>query len=90
MPKVVIPVKEEILRLAERRKARGAIDDIGQHLAELIDLGFEYRFERLYREFEAGKISLEYFADELGLGVRELYAELEGRSLPTSNIQRQR
>lgn len=81
-------MKEEILRSAERRKARGAVQDVSQHLAELIDLGFEHRLERLYREFEAGKISLGYFADEMGLSVRDLYATLETRGLPTSNIQR--
>ncbi|MBC8461947.1 MAG: hypothetical protein H8D67_28590 [Deltaproteobacteria bacterium] len=89
MPKVVVPIKEEILRSAERRKASGAIGEVGQHLAELINLGFEHRLEQLYREFEAGRISLEYFANELGLGVRELYAALEKQGLPTSNIQRQ-
>jgi len=43
MPKVVIPIREEILRSAERRKASGAIHEVGQHLAELIDWGFKYR-----------------------------------------------
>ena len=43
MPKVVVPVKEEILRAAERRKAAGASEGIAQFLAELIDLGFEHR-----------------------------------------------
>lgn len=88
MLKVVVPVKEEILRSAERRKASGAVDEVSQLLAELIDLGFEHRLEQLYRQFEASQISLEYFADELGLGVRDLYAALEERGLPTSNIQR--
>jgi hypothetical protein len=32
------------------------------------------------------KISLGYFANDLGLGVRDLYAALEQRGLPTSNI----
>jgi hypothetical protein len=88
MPKVVVPVKEEILRSAERRKLSGAVSEISRHLAELIDLGFERRLEQLYQQFEAGQISLEYFADELGLSVRDLYAALEERRLPTSNIQR--
>jgi len=86
MLKVVVPVKEEILRAAERRKAAGVDKDITQFLAELIDLGFEYRLRRLYGRFEAGEISLGYFANELGLGVRDLYAALERRGLPTSNI----
>lgn len=88
MPKIVIPVKEEILRSVERRKASGAIDEVSQHLAELIDLGFEHRLEQLYRQFETGQISLRYFAGEMGLSVRDLYAALEERGLPTSNIQR--
>lgn len=86
MLKVVVPVKEEILGSAERRKASGAVGDVGQHLAELMDLGFEHRLEQLYRQFEAGQISLGYFADEMGLSVRDLYAALEERGLPTSNI----
>ena len=86
MPKDVVPVKEEILRAAERRKAAGASEGIAQFLAELIDLGFEHRLQQLYQQFEAGEISLGYFAKELGLGVRDLYAALEQRGLPTTNI----
>ncbi len=86
MPRVVVSVKEEILRAAERRKAAGAGEDIGQLLSELIDLGFEYRLQQLYRRFEAGEISLGYFAKARGLGLRDLYAALEQRGLPTSNI----
>ncbi|MBS1253529.1 MAG: hypothetical protein MAG451_02578 [Anaerolineales bacterium] len=89
MPKVIVPVKEEILRSVERRRASGAVSDASQHLAELIDLGFEHRLGQLYQEFEAGEISLEYFADELGLGLRDLYAALEKRGWPTSNIPTQ-
>lgn len=86
MPKVVVPVKKKILEALERRKAAGAGEDISELLAELIDLGFEYRLRQLYERFEAGELSLEYFAQELGLGLRELYAALEERGLPTSNI----
>jgi hypothetical protein len=86
MPKVVVPVKEDILRAAERRKATGASEGIAQFLAELIDLGFEHRLRQLYQQFAAGEISLGYFAKELGLGVRDLYAALEQRGLPTANI----
>ena len=86
MLKVVVPVKEEILRAAERRKAVGVGEDVAQFLAELINLGFEYRLRRLYKRFDAGEISLGYFANDLGLGVRDLYAALEQQGLPTSNI----
>lgn len=86
MPKVVVPVKEEILRAAERRRAAGADEGIAQFLAGLIDLGFEHRLQQLYRQFEAGEISLGHFAAQLGLSVRDLYAALEQRGLPTSNI----
>jgi predicted HTH domain antitoxin len=86
MLKIVVPVREEILQAAERRKASGIGDDITQFLAELIDLGFEHRLQQLYQHFEAGEISLGYFARELGLNMRDLYAALEERGLPTSNI----
>jgi len=86
MPKVVIPVKDEIFQAAERRKTAGEGEGITQFLAELINLGFEHRLEQLYRQFEAGEISLGYFASEIGLSVRDLYAALEQRGLPTSNI----
>ena len=86
MPKVVIPVKREILQAAERRKAAREGEGITQFLAELINLGFEHRLQELYRQFESGEISLGYFASEIGLGVRDLYAVLEQRGLPTSNI----
>ena len=74
------------MRAAERRNATGVGEDIAQFLAELINLGFEYRLQRLYRRFETGGISLGYFANELGLGVRDLYAALEHGGLPTSNV----
>jgi hypothetical protein len=86
VPKVVVPVKEEILRAAERRKAAEGSEGIAQFLAELIDLGFEHRLQQLYRRFEGGEISLGFFAQELGLGIRDLYAALERRGLPTTNI----
>ena len=89
MPKVVVSVKEKILEALERRTAAGAGEDISKLLAELIDLGFEYRLRQLYARFEAGELSLEYFARELGLNLRELYASLEERGLPTSNIDAQ-
>lgn len=44
------------------------------------------RLRQLFEWFEAGEFSLEYFARELGLSLRELYAALEERGLPTSNI----
>ena len=81
-----MPVKEEILRAAERRRAAEGSEGIAQFLAELIDLGFEHRLQHLYRRFEGGEISLGFFAKELGLGVRDLYAALERRGLPTTNI----
>ncbi|MBM4087084.1 MAG: hypothetical protein FJ272_20030 [Planctomycetes bacterium] len=55
-------------------------------LSELVDLGFEHRLQQLYQRFENGEISLGHFASELGLSVRDLYAALERRGLPTSNI----
>ena len=69
-------------------KSKPKIDKISQHLSELIVLRFEHRLEQLYRQFEAGQMSLEYFANEMGLDLRDLYAALEERGLPTSNIQR--
>ena len=81
-----MPVKEQILRAAERRKAVGMDEEVAQFLADLIDLGFEYRLQQLYQRFEDGQISLGHFANELGLGVRDLYAALESRGLATSNI----
>lgn len=86
MPKVVVPVKEEILRAAERRKATGGSEGISEFLAELINLGFEHRLRQLYAQFEGGEISLGYFAHELGMSVRDLYAALEQRGLTTTNI----
>ena len=79
-------MKKKILEALERRKAAGAGEEISELLAELIDLGFEYRLRQLYERFDAGEISLGYFAQEMGLSLRELYAALEERGLPTSNI----
>ena len=61
-------------------------EGIAQFLAELIDLGFEHRLQQLYQRFEHGEMSLGYFAQALGLGIRDLYAALEQRGLPTANI----
>jgi hypothetical protein len=87
VPKVVVPIKEEILRTAERRRDIGLREDIADYLGELVVLGFEYRLQQLYEQFEAGEISLAYFAQEMGLSMRDLYEVLEQRSLPTSNIE---
>jgi len=84
--KVIIPVKEEIIKAAELRKAKGLDDDISQFLAELINLGFEHRLRQLYKRFESGEISFGFFAMEIGLNIRDLYAILEEFKLPTSNI----
>jgi hypothetical protein len=89
MPKVVIPVREEILQAAERRQDAGIQEDIAAYLAELIDLGFEHRLQQLYRQYEAGEISFEYFAEEMGLGVRELYDVLERREMPSASMELQ-
>jgi len=86
MLKVLVPVRENILRAAEQRKATGLGGDISEFLGQFIDLGFDFRLRTLYRQFEAGEISLGYFARELGLSLRELYAVLEERGLPTSSI----
>jgi hypothetical protein len=87
MPKVVVPIREEILLSAERRRKVGLHEDIAEYLGELVALGFEYRLQQLYEQFEMGEISLEYFADEIGLSLRDLYDVLEQRALPTSNIE---
>jgi hypothetical protein len=84
--RVVVPVKEEILRAMERRKSADPQKQVADLLAELVDLGQEYRLQQLYRRFETGEISLGHFAQEMGLGVRELYAIREERGWPTSNI----
>ena len=75
-----------MLRAAERCKATGGSESVAQFLAELIDLGFGHRLQQLYQHFEHGEMSLGYFAQALGLGVRDLYAALEQRGLPTANI----
>ena len=64
MPRIVVPVKEEILRAAERRRATGVGEDIVEFLAELIDLGFEHRLQQLYRRFAAGEMSLVHSQDD--------------------------
>jgi len=81
-----VPIEDEILRAAERRRAEGAERGVAEFLAELVRLGFEHRFEQLYRRYETGEISLERFADEMGLNLRDLYEALERRGLPTSNL----
>ena len=89
MPKVVVPVAEEILRAAERRKAVGGGEDVAQFLAELSNVGCEHRLRQLYQRFETREIRLGYFAIALGLSVRDLSAALEQRGLATSNINAQ-
>jgi hypothetical protein len=66
VPKVVVPVKEEILRAAERRKAAEGSEGIAQFLAELIDLGFEHRLQQLYRRFEGGRSAWDFLRESWG------------------------
>lgn len=86
MLKIVVPVREEIVRAAERRNAAGDEEDVARFLARLIEIGFEHQLRELYGRFEAGDVSLGYVARELGVGVRDVYALLEERALPTSNV----
>ncbi|NCQ35948.1 hypothetical protein GW813_12940 [bacterium] len=86
MPKVLVPVSEEIFRSVERRKAAGMVENIAQSVEELVNLGFQYRLHELYGRYADGEISLGCFAKELGLGTRELSAQLEQRGLPTANV----
>ena len=88
--RVVVPVREEILRAAERRRDTGVEEDIAQFLGKLIDLGFEHQLRELYRQLMAGDVSLGYFARELGVSIRDLYALLEERGLPTSSMGAER
>lgn len=83
---MAVPIEEEILRTAERRRDIGLRENIADYLGELTVLGFEYRLQQFYEWFEAGEISLAYFAKEMGMSIRDLYKVLEERSLPTSNI----
>jgi hypothetical protein len=68
VPKVVVPVKEEILRAAERRKAAEGREGIAQFLAELLELGFEQRLQQLYRRFEGGGDQPGIFCARAGAG----------------------
>jgi len=86
MLKVLVPVREDVLRAAQQRKISGSSEGIAEFLGELLDLGFESRLRELYGQFEAGEISLGHFAKELGMNLRDVYAALEDRGLPTSNI----
>jgi len=83
---VEVPVREEIWEAIQRRRATRPDVDWVSFVAELIDLGFEYRLRQLYARFEQGEISLGYLAQELGLSLRDAYHLLEERGWPTSNI----
>ncbi len=86
MLKIVVPVKEEILRTAERRSLGSPEIDVANYLSELITLGFEHRLSQFYARYASGELSFEGLANELGLGIRDLYETLEERNLPTSNL----
>ena len=86
MPKVLVSVDDSIWEAVRRRHRQSKSDGVGSYISELIHLGFEQQFVQLYEEYAQGHISLGKMAEELGFGVRELYAELEKRELPTSNI----
>jgi len=86
MHTVEVPVREEIWEVVQRRRATRPDVDWVSFVAELVDLGFEYHLRQLYARFEQGEISLGYLAQELGLGLRDVYHLLEKRGWPTSNI----
>jgi DNA-binding phage protein len=86
MLKVLVPVREDIMRAAQYRKIAGSVDGVSDFLGELLDLGFESRLRNLYHRYEAGEVSFGRLADELGMNSRDLYAALEDRGLPTSNM----
>jgi hypothetical protein len=57
-----------------------------QAVAELVSLGFEALFQKLYSRYRQGEISFGRLAQELGVTTWELSHLLEDRDWPSYNL----
>lgn len=76
-------IKDEVATYVDKfaEKYHKSEDEV---LNELIMSGFEQNIFSLYKQYQAGEISLSWLGQELGLDLREIYELLEARNLPLS------
>ena len=76
-------IKDEVATYVDKfaEKYHKSEDEV---LNELIMSGFEQKLFSLYKQYQAGEISLGWLGQELGLDLREIYELLEARNLPLS------
>jgi predicted HTH domain antitoxin len=80
---VTIKISDEVAKYVTKSttKYNKSVDEV---VNELLQIGFEQKFKKLYKRYRGGEISLGWMAQELGLSVRDTYDLLEKRNLPLS------
>jgi len=82
---VRVELPPEVARFVHRKAERSGVDE-KVVVADLLQVGFEQKLRELYSQYQQGDISLGYLAEQLGVGVWQLYHLLEDRGLRTANI----
>ena len=87
MPDVMAGFRADALDLVRTRlvKDRGLLEE-SPLLSELLARGFEEKLLELYEAFQGGECSLDYLAEQLGIGTWDAYHILENRGLKTTNL----
>jgi len=85
MPVVSIELPPEVARFVHREAERSGLDEKAV-VVDLLQVGFEQKLRELYAQYQRGEISLGYLAEQLGMGVWQLYHLLEERGLRTANV----
>lgn len=85
MSVVNIELPPEVARFVHSEAERSGMDEKAV-VVDLLRAGFEQKLRELYAQYQQGEISLGYLAEQLGVGVWQLYHLLEERGLRTANV----
>lgn len=85
METVAVTLERPISQFVDRQSRERNVPP-QQAIAELVSLGFETLFQKLYDRYHRGEISFGRLAQELGVTTWELSSLLEERGWPAYNL----
>ncbi len=85
MSVVSIELPPEVAHFVHSEAERSGVDE-KEIVVDLLKAGFEQKLRELYAQYQQGEISLGFLAEQLGVGVWQVYHLLEERGLRTANI----
>lgn len=85
MLKIIFELESELKQFVEKQGQLRRVSP-EEVVKDLVEIGFETRFDELYAQYRRGAISLGHFAEELGLTTWETVHLMEERGLATYNL----